>query len=259
MRHLGTRFLAAAALAATLPVLAAEKPSFDCATAGTAREKVVCRDARLAAADRAMAAAYGDARRLLPPAFGEALKADQIEFLRLTEAGFDAEIWFKANVPDDPKTVEADIRRTLAENRQAIDGLRAEIDDRTAMLRTVRADASGFVGQWKSARAGLTIAPRRDGVHAVHYSAPSYGWPKYACDFDGKARIEGDRLIVDFVEEEGPDTLPRGHLVVTRGGPFLDILETVDEAKTGDDRQYWICARSPEVKGRFFAVSGERP
>ncbi|WP_333823764.1 hypothetical protein [Pinisolibacter sp.] len=38
--------------------VAAEKPSFDCGTAKAAREKVVCRDARLAASDRAMAAAH---------------------------------------------------------------------------------------------------------------------------------------------------------------------------------------------------------
>lgn len=245
----------AVALLAAVPLAAAEKPSFDCATAKTAREKIVCRDARLAAADRAMAAAYADARRLLPTALRAALQTDQSEFLTLLEGGFDAQIWFKGTIPDDPKQVEADIRRTLAENREAIDGLRAEIDDRTTMLRTLRGEVPGFVGRWKSARATLTIAPRRYDIHAVHYTHPSYGWPKYACDFDGKGRVEGDRLIVDFVEEEGPDALPRGHLVVTRSGAFLDIQEILDEGKSGDDRQYWICARTPEVKGRFFAVA----
>lgn len=238
---------------------AAEKPSFDCATARTAREKVTCRDARLAAADRALTAAYADARRLLPRALAEPLRRDQAEFLRLLDTGFDAEIWFKGSVPEDPKTMEADIRRTLAEHHETIDALRTVIDDRTAMLRGLRAEAKGFVGRWKNARATLTVEPRRNGTHAVHYTDPSYGWPKYACDFDGTGRVEGDRLIVDFVEEEGPDALPRGRLVVTRAGPLVDILETVDETKTGDDRQYWICARSPEVKGRFFAVGGAEP
>jgi hypothetical protein len=246
--------LLVATTAGLAPLAAAEKPSFDCATARTAREKIVCRDARLAASDRAMAAAYGDARRLLPRDTAEALRKDQAEFLRLLEAGFDAEIWFKGNVPDDPRVVEKDLRRVLAEGRETLDGLRAEIDDRTAMLRTLRPEASGFVGRWKSARATLVVEPRRQGTHAVHYADPSYGWPKYACAFDGIGRIEGDRLIVDFVEEPGPDVLPRGRLVVTRSGSFLDAMETVDETKTGDDRQYWICASSPEVKGRFFAV-----
>lgn len=255
MIRIAILLLAAVAAAAAT---AAERPSFDCSTARTAREKVTCRDARVAASDRALAAAYRDARRLLPGDLADPLRKDQAEFLRLLEAGFDAEIWFKANVPDDPKKVKADIRRTLAEHRETIDGLRAVIDDRTAMLRGIRADAPGFVGRWKSARATFTVEPRRDGAHVVHYADPSYGWPKYECYFDGIGRIEGDRLIVDFTEEEGPDALPRGRLVVTRTGRLVDILETVDEAKTGDDRQYWICARSPEVKGRFFAV-GDRP
>jgi hypothetical protein len=237
--------------------VAAEKPSFDCATAKTAREKVVCRDARLAASDRAMAAAYGDARRLLPSDLRAPLAKDQAEFLRMLEAGFDAEIWFKANVPEDPKKVEADIRRTLAEGRDTIDALRAEIDDRTAMLRSIRGDVSDVVGRWKNARATLTVGPRLRGTHAVRYEAPSYGWPKYACSFEGTGRLEGDRLIVEFAPEEGSEALPRGRLVATRTGPLLDILETVDEGKTGDERQYWICARSPEVKGRFLAVGAE--
>jgi len=258
MPRIAPALLAATVLAA-LPAVAAEKPSFDCATAATAREKVVCRDARLAAADRAMAAAYGDARRLLPRHLAEPLRRDQAEFLRLLEAGFDAEMWFKGNVPDDPKQVEADIRRTLAEGRDTLDALRAEIDDRTAMLRTVRAAVTGFVGRWKSARATLTIEPRRNGTHAVHYSAPSYGWPKYACDFDGDGHIDGDRLIVDLERGTDPDGLAHGRIVITSDGAFLDVLETLDETKSGDDHQYWICAHAPEVKGRFFAVSGEKP
>lgn len=244
-------------LVTTIPLAAAEKPSFDCSTAKTAREKVVCRDPRLAASDRALAAAYGDARRFLPPDAVEVLRKDQADYLVMLEGGFDAQIWFKGNIPDDRRKVEADLRRVLAEDRETIDGLRAQIDDRTAMLRGLRTDVAGFVGRWKNARATLVVEPRRNGTHAVRFAEPSYGWPKYECYFDGNGRVDGDRLIVDFVEEPGPDALPRGRLIVTRAGSFLDALETTDETKTGDDREYWICAHSPEVKGRFFAVSTE--
>ena len=258
-RRLALR-LAVALLAAAVvrgPGIAAETPSFDCATATNAREKIVCRAPRLAAADRALAAAYRDARRFLPRDVVEALRKDQADFLVMLDGGFDAQIWFKGNVPDDRRRVEADLRRVLAAEPDIVDGLRVMIDDRTAMLRGLATDASGFVGRWRNARATLVVEPRRTGGHAVHYTDPSYGWPKYACDFDGVGHVEGDRLIVDFVEAPGPDALPRGRLIVTRTGPILDALETTDPSKTGDDREYWICARSPEVKGRFFAVDGE--
>ena len=245
------------AIAVATPALAAEKPSFDCATAKTAREKIVCRDPRLAASDRAMAAAYGDARRFLPRDAADVLRKDQADYLVMLDGGFDAQIWFKGNVPESRAKVEADLRRVLAEDRETIDGLRTVIDDRTAMLRALRADVQGFAGRWKNARATLTVEPRRNGSHVVHYAEPSYGWPKYECYFDGTGRVDGDRLIVEFDPETGPDALLRGRLVVTRSGAFLDALETTDESKTGDDREYWICSHSPEVKGRFFAVGGE--
>lgn len=246
--------LLAGAMMVAGAAVAAETPSFDCATARTARETVTCRDARLARADRDMAAAYAAARKRLRAPAAEALRADQKRFLEGLESGFDAEIWFKGNVPENPKTVAADLRRVIAESPETLTGLRAEIAERTAMLRAVRDDLPGFVGTWRNAAATLTIAPASSGVHAVRYTDPSYGWPKYECSFSGLARPDGAGLIVDFDQPDDADALPRGHAHLDRAGPFLDLVETTDETKTGDDREYWICNHQPGLKGRFFAV-----
>lgn len=234
--------------------VATETPSFDCATARTARETVTCRDPRLARADRDMAAAYSAARKRLRAPVAEALRGDQKRFLEGLESGFDAEIWFKGNVPETAKAAAADLRRVIAASPEKLTELRAEIDGRTAMLRAVRDEAPGFVGTWRNAAATLTIAPASSGVHAVRYVDPSYGWPKYQCSFTGLARPDGAGLIVDFDQPDDADALPRGHAHLDRAGPFLDLAETTDETKTGDDRGYWICNHQPGLKGRFFAV-----
>jgi uncharacterized protein len=55
-------------------VLAAAESSFDCRTARTARELATCADARIAAADRELAAAWQNAIAPLDPATVKALR-----------------------------------------------------------------------------------------------------------------------------------------------------------------------------------------
>ena len=78
----------------TAPAAAAE-PSFDCRTAKTARELATCNDAKLAAADCELAAAWREAIGRLDPVTAKALREDQRKFLSDIDDGFDAELWGK--------------------------------------------------------------------------------------------------------------------------------------------------------------------
>ena len=79
---------------------AAADPSFDCRTAKTARELATCGDAKLAAADRELAAAWRDAIARLDPVIAKALREDQRKFLSDIDDGFDAELWGKQDRPE---------------------------------------------------------------------------------------------------------------------------------------------------------------
>ena len=57
-------------------------PSFDCASAKTATEKLLCSNVELAALDRAMAAAYRTAQRGLDADERSKLRSDQLGWLR---------------------------------------------------------------------------------------------------------------------------------------------------------------------------------
>ena len=66
---------------AVFPAVAQSGPSFDCAKASNAIERAICKDADLAKADRALAAAYKAlADRLSGPA-KEALEKDQVQWI----------------------------------------------------------------------------------------------------------------------------------------------------------------------------------
>jgi len=84
-------------LAPRLAAPLAAEPSFDCHTAKTARELATCADARIATADRELAAAWQHAIAGLDPATAKALRADQKKFLENLDTGFEAVQWL-----DDP-------------------------------------------------------------------------------------------------------------------------------------------------------------
>ena len=99
--------LLAPALAAPL---AAAEPSFDCRTARTARELATCADARIAAADRELAAAWQNAIAGPDPATVKALRADHKKFLEDLDSGFEGEVWGKQSPPEG-KELRAQIAR----------------------------------------------------------------------------------------------------------------------------------------------------
>lgn len=75
------RMAFALALAAASPALAQGGASFDCGKASTAIERTICQDAKLAKADRDMAAAYNALAGKLSGPAREALVKDQVQWV----------------------------------------------------------------------------------------------------------------------------------------------------------------------------------
>lgn len=261
MTRLSPRLLLAAL--AMLPVAsihAAERPSYDCATAATPRERVVCGDDRLARADRAMAAAWRDARKRLAPGDAAALLADQKQFLEALDDGFAAEIWFKAGIPEDPAQVTADIRRVLHDQGETIDGLARQIELRAALLRALLPDRAGFTGAWMAHDVIVEIGPAADGRRSIRYDAPSYGWPKYQCHFHAEARAAGAGLIAekpvntDFGDE---DDVRDSRFEFTRIGLRLQITEKFGTDQGMAEDAIRACGHRPGIDDKLFPVAAE--
>lgn len=239
------------ALLAPLPLSAAETPSFDCATAVEPRERVVCADAGLARADRAMAAAYAEARRRLDPATAALLREDQKTFVGELDDGFNATMWFKGGVPDAAQAT-ADLRRAVREREPQIAHLRAEIEARTAFLRAVRPGGGDAVGVFMNTEVIARIGPAVAGVHPVAYAAGSYGWPKYDCGFTAKLRpIAGD-LVSETAENSLLGTR-RARMVWHRDGDTLHLDESRDETATGEEAGS-TCPHRPQLQDVLFRV-----
>ena len=124
--------LLASSLAAPL---AAAEPSFDCRTARTARELATCADARIAVADRELAAAWQHAIASLDPAAVKALRADQKKFLEDLDSGFEGEVWGKQSPPEG-KELRAQIARLRrGGDFDALADLEAQLRERLGFLR----------------------------------------------------------------------------------------------------------------------------
>lgn len=248
-------FLAATLLAASTPLVAAEKPSFPCSEAHNAREKVVCGNARLARADRDMAVAWGEARRRLDPDLKSRLVEDQKAFLVGLDDGFDASMWFKAGVPEEPQA-SADIRRVLKQKDERLTDLAIEIERRTGMLRGLRSDRAGIDGTWTSHDVDLKITAAGEGRHAVVYEAPSYGWIKYHCAFRGVARPVDGGFVVDMLHNEDFDEDRFTTLDLRRDGPLLRLTEhrPADAANDESGRSFNVCNHRPSLEDALFAT-----
>ena len=170
--------LLASSLAAPL---AAAEPSFDCRTARTARELATCADARIAAADRELAAAWQHAIASLDPAAVKALRADQKKFLEDLDSGFEGEVWGKQSPPEGRELRAQRLRR--GGDFDALADLEAQLRERLAFLRDLT-PATSYAGLWKNHDSELWLAA--DGGEA-HYRATfgmtTFGWGKYHCHF----------------------------------------------------------------------------
>ena len=252
-------------LAASIPVpAAAAEPSFDCRTARTAREVATCHDAKLAAADRDMAAAWQDALAHLDSATAKALREDQRQFLSGLDAGFDNEVWGKSGPPDDG----AEMRKEIGELRRGPDDqtpgnyslrvLDGEFADRIAFLRNLTpADrAAPFAGLWKNENAELLIEPADAGFYRVSFGTKAFGYTKYQCHFIGAFTASPDGLVAPVahnIDSEINQDI-RDNLHIARVGGTLTIDDDVPHQGNGVD-PYYICPRVPSLTGPLFHTS----
>src|SRR5580693_3042189 len=165
----------------TAPAAAAE-PSFDCRTAKTARELATCNDAKLAAVDCELAAAWREAIGRLDPVTAKALREDQRKFLSDIDDGFDAELWGKQDRPEgkELRTQVAQLRR--GGDDDALAALEAQLRERIAFLRNLTPAAS-VTGLWKNHDSEFLVAAGDNGRYRATYGNNSFGWAKYQCHF----------------------------------------------------------------------------
>ncbi len=254
----------------TASALGAE-PSFDCATAKTAREMATCRDAKVAAADRAMGAAWQAAIARLDAPTAKALREDQRQFISETDGGFDNQLWGKAGPPDsasEKRKAVAALRRGPDDDTPETDALptlEAQISRRAAFLNAVTppSDTAPFSGLWKNHDGELLIEP---GVITTPRSAPdnatfrvtfgvaSFGFAKYQCHFAGIFKLSGDALLAQSAHNNDLDQDIPDNLRIQRDGNMLTLDDDVPHQAKGDD-PYTICPRYPNLTGPLFHTS----
>lgn len=251
MAHFSKSAFAVAWLLAEAAVAsAAEAPSFDCAGAKSAREISTCRHPELARADRAMAAAWRAARGRTR-GYAEELLADQRKALEDIDGGFEATLWFKGNVPDDGPLAAA-LAEAEKSNPRAIAGLAREIDRRSRLLSSLRADRSGFAGLWAGHDVMVEVS-KRDGRWSVRYAVESYGWPKYRCHFTGTATAVGPTLLLEVERNQDFDEDRAARIVLRREGPLL-IVEEKTPTDPATEPQH-VCGHRPGIADRLFPIA----
>jgi uncharacterized protein YecT (DUF1311 family) len=229
--------------AATLSAAAAEKPSFDCATAHNARETAVCLSDRLARADRAMAAAYGGAKARFGEAGGKALVDDQRRFLELLDFGFERALWNK----DEPTAIRAVVKAALADRGSyaAVPVLTRHLEERVALLKAARPAASRLTGTWKTYSSVLTLESTADGRFKARFDWDTYGYPRDHCGFSAVFHEENGALV--STEQDGDDDYAPGNGRLTLS--LADGMLHLSDAEEDGGR---ACGRDPELRRTFF-------
>ena len=232
---------------------AAADPSFDCRTAKTARELATCGDAKLAAADRELAAAWRDAIARLDPVTAKVLREDQRKFLSDIDDGFDAELWGKQDRPEgkELRAQVAQLRRSG--DYDALADLEAQLRERIAFLRNLTPAAS-FTGLWKNHDSELLVAAGDNGGHRATYGHNSFGWAKYQCHFSAEFGTSGaaDKgLAAPAAHNTDLDENTVSTLFMTRNGATLTLSEEFPD-NVGDAPLPRICPRGGDFADPFF-------
>lgn len=232
---------------------AAAEPSFDCRTAKTARELATCNDAKLAAADRELAAAWREAIARLDPATAKALREDQRKFLSDIDGGFDGELWGKHETPEGKE-----LRAQVAQLRRggdydALAGLEAQLRERIAFLRNLTPAAS-FSGLWKNHNSEFLVVAGDNGRYRATYGNNSFGWAKYRCHFTaefGASAAAGKGQSAPAAHNTDVDENTASTLFMTRNGAMLTLSEEFPD-NPSDAPLPRICPRGGDFADPFF-------
>jgi lipoprotein NlpI len=193
-------------------------PSFDCSTAQTATEQLICHDPDLAKLDREVAQKYADALARLDPISADALRGDQRAFQLARN--------------NSPQAPDYDLGQML----QA----------RTEMLRAIDPAARGFFGEWLSHN-GRALIRNRGGILAEFTVEPD-------CGFEGDGRESGKSLLV--VQHANGNEAANRSLSVTRKGIAIAVRE-VRPRRVTTAKPPSHCSNGGSVSGTYFPVVGK--
>jgi uncharacterized protein YecT (DUF1311 family) len=232
---------------------AAAEPSFDCRTARTARELATCADARIAAADRELAAAWQNAIAGLDPATVKALRADQKKFLEDLDSGFEGEVWGKQSPPEG-KELRAQIARLrCGGDFDALADLEAQLRERLAFLRNL-SPAASYAGLWKNHDSELWLAAAGGEAHyRATFGTTTFGWAKYHCHFTAAFAAADKGFAATAAHNTDPEVEEdtASTLRMTRSGAMLVLTEEIPD-NAGEAKLPRICSRGGDFADPLF-------
>lgn len=219
----------AAALVALAAAASAEtaKPSFDCAKATSAAEKMICADPALAAADAEIAVNFSAALKKLDAPARKALAEDQQAFIYYRDriASFDQDI------PKDKQNFPLD----------------EFLRDRAAFLASVEKPAEGFLGTWKNVQGEVTVKPAGPGKLEVGAELANPSTAGSVCDVGGIVKAGAELRLVDTDENDKPTGF------VFNFRRLGDLLAAAQRGTGKDDsNQPPSCGANGHVDGVFF-------
>jgi uncharacterized protein YecT (DUF1311 family) len=203
------------------------KPSFDCAKAKTAAEKMICADPGLAAADAAIAANYAAALQRLDSPARKALAQDQQDFVSYRDriAGFDQ------GVPKDKQNFPID----------------EFIRDRATFLGSIEKPGAGFVGSWKNVGGEVTIKSAGSGKLEIEADTANPSTDGSECNVGGVVK---GRETLELVDTDDDDKATGFVYRFFRLGDALEADEA-GEARA-DQNGPASCGANGHVSGVFF-------
>lgn len=196
--------------------------SFDCGRASTEVERVICSDAQLAAADRAVASAYTAALRRFDLRAQAALQQDQR--------------WFNAGraftLPGDTRD-----RAAVRENLVTYMNQRAR-----TLSRMTPPPGPGLVGRWQTAAGEVVIRSAGNGRVSISMSAAAPGNGRWLCETSGQGVITGAGMAQQVTYADSG-----WRISVRREGQLLRVTETGSGTPP-------YCGANGFVQGLYFPV-----
>jgi uncharacterized protein YecT (DUF1311 family) len=207
--------LLALVLALAAPASAQNRPSFDCAKASEGAEKAICKSASLSRLDRAISAAYAQARRKLDATGREALQEDQEIFLGSRESA----------IAEDAKSLGAFMRERLT----LLNGL--------VTPQTGGGDAA-FLGEWHDVSGFVRVTRAPGGKLKVFISTSTPVTGMRACGVEEIVEPKDGRLAFRRAEF---------NVTVERNGSMLKVTKDGDTSAA--------CGHGSWLGGHYFRVN----
>jgi uncharacterized protein len=204
-------------------VLSAEAaPSFDCAKASSEAEQAICKDAKLAELDAAIARAYAAALGKFKGAAAKALQEDQRSFLAIRDTSFG---W-----PDNNLAERLQYRLTFLDE----------------VAKAAAAAGGDFGGTWENSYGLITIKPAAGGKFAIEAQAADPVAARWVCDISDEVAPANGALTFDDADPTVPQEAT-ATISLRREGPLLTVSEDV---KPEAVRAY--CGHNGAMEGAYF-------